>query len=244
MSELLRLSKRMSELGICSRREADEWIALGWVRVDGQIISELGTKILPEQKITIERGAAAQQRERVTILINKPIGYVSAQAEDGYQPAVVLFGPAARWREDRTPIRFDPRQLHGLAPAGRLDIDSTGLLVLTQDGRIAKQLIGEDSGMEKEYLVRVEGTLSGADLKKLNHGLALDGQALKPASVWWQNENQLRFVLKQGKKRQIRRMCEMVGLKVVGLKRIRVGHVTLGDLPIGKWRYLAAEEGF
>ena len=234
----------MSELGLCSRREADEWIERGWVRVDGQIISALGTKILPDQKITIEKGAQAEQQRRVTVLLNKPIGYVSGQAEDGYQPAVVLFTEATRWREDHAPIRFDPRQTHGLAPAGRLDIDSTGLLVLTQDGRIAKQLVGEDAEMEKEYLVRVEGTLSAADLKKLNHGLSLDGQALKPASVWWQNEHQLRFILQQGKKRQIRRMCDLVGLKAIGLKRVRIGNVMLGDLPVGRWRYLAPEESF
>ena len=234
----------MSELGLCSRREADEWIERGWVRVDGQIISALGTKILPDQEITIEKGAQAEQQRRVTVLLNKPIGYVSGQAEDGYQPAVVLFTEPTRWREDHAPIRFDPRQTHGLAPAGRLDIDSTGLLVLTQDGRIAKQLVGEDAAMEKEYLVRVEGTLSAADLKKLNHGLSLDGQALKPASVWWQNEHQLRFILQQGKKRQIRRMCELVGLKAIGLKRVRIGNVMLGDLPVGRWRYLPPEESF
>ena len=244
MTEPLRLSKRMSELGLCSRREADEWIARGWVRVDGAVINELGTKILPDQKITIEKDAADEQRNRVTILLNKPIGYVSGQAEDGYEPAFVLIGPATRWREDRAPMRFEPRQLRSLVPAGRLDIDSTGLLVLTQDGRIAKQLVGENSAIEKEYLVRVDGSLSSEGLKKLNHGLSLDGEMLKPARVWWQNAHQLRFILQQGKKRQIRRMCELVGLKAVGLKRIRVGRVTLGDMPVGKWRYLRPDESF
>ena len=244
MSETLRQSKRMSELGLCSRREADEWIARGWVRVDGNVVSELGTRILPDQAITIDKHAEDEQRRRVTILINKPIGYVSGQAEDGYEPAIVLVGPATRWRDDHAPTRFDPRQLRSLVPAGRLDIDSTGLLVLTQDGRIAKQLIGEDSPVEKEYLVRVEGTLSNEALKKLNHGLSLDGEMLKPARVWWQNPHQLRFVLQQGKKRQIRRMVELVGLRAVGLKRIRVGHVLLGDLPTGKWRYLGPDESF
>ena len=234
----------MSELGLCSRREADEWIAKGWVRVDGVVISELGTRILSDQKITIERNAREQQEQRVTILLNKPIGYVSGQAEDGYEPAVVLVKPETRWRDDRAQTRFDPRQLRGLAPAGRLDIDSTGLMVLTQDGRIAKQLIGEDSQVEKEYLVRVQGRLAEADLRRLNHGLSLDGQQLKPAQVWWQNEGQLRFVLQQGRKRQIRRMCELVGMKVIGLKRVRIGRVMLGDLPIGQWRYLRSDEGF
>jgi 23S rRNA pseudouridine2604 synthase len=135
-------------------------------------------------------------------------------------------------------------QAKGLAPAGRLDIDSVGLIVFTQDGRIAKQLIGDNSEIEKEYLVRVEGTLAPEDMKRLNHGLSLDGQALRPAKVSWQNEDQLRFVLREGKKRQIRRMCELVGLKVVGLKRIRIGMIPLGDLPTGKWRYLAPGETF
>lgn len=248
MSEPLRLSKRMSELGLCSRREADEWIANGWVRVDGVVVSELGTKILPTQKVTVERQAAAQQAKRVTVLLNKPVGYVSGQAEDGYQPAVVLIKPEARWAEDKAPTQFHGSQLRSLVPAGRLDIDSTGLLVLTQDGRIAKQLIGEDTAVEKEYLVRVQhmkaGKLPDAELKRLNHGLFMDGKKLLPAKVAWQNEDQLSFILREGKKRQIRRMCEAVGLKVVGLKRVRIGRVVLGQLPQGQWRYLAPHERF
>ena len=129
-----------------------------------------------------------------------------------------------------------------------MDIDSTGLLVLTQDGRIAKQLIGEDSAVEKEYLVRVRYTKTGRlpdqELKRLNHGLSLDGKPLRPARVSWQNEDQLRFVLREGKKRQIRRMCEMVGLTVLALKRVRIGLVLLGELPPGKWRLLGVTEKF
>ena len=188
MTEPVRLSKRMSELGLASRREADAWIEQGWVRVDGAP-AVLGQKVLPHQKITIVRAAAQEQASRVTVLINKPIGYVSGQAEDGYEPAVVLVRPENRWRDDRAP-------------------------------------------------------LPDAELRRLNHGLALDGAALKPAKVWWQNEDQLRFILREGKKRQIRRMCELVGLKVVALKRIRIGGVQLGDLPIGQWRYLRGDETF
>lgn len=248
MTEPLRLSKRMSELGLCSRREADEWIERGWVRVDGVVVSQLGSKVLPHQRITVERQASAQQARRVTILLNKPVGYVSGQAEDGYKPAVTLITPASRWKEDKAPMQFQPSQLRSLVPAGRLDIDSVGLLVLTQDGRIAKHLIGEDSAVEKEYLVRVQytkpGRLPDADLRLLNHGLSLDGKRLLPAKVRWQNDDQLRFVLREGKKRQIRRMCEAVGLKVLGLKRVRIGGVMLGDLPPGQWRYLGVDEKF
>jgi len=242
--EKIRLSKLMSEQGLCSRREADSYIEQGLVFVDGERISELGTRILPTQKITLAKGAQVQQQARVTILLHKPVGYVSGQAEDGYQPAVVLVNAASRFAGDQAPLRFTPSQLKGLAPAGRLDIDSTGLLVLTQDGRIAKLLIGDDSKVEKEYLVRVQGKLSEQGMKQLNHGFSLDGQLLKPAKVSWQNEDQLRFVLREGKKRQIRRMCELVGLQVVGLKRVRIGQVKLADLPVGQWRYLRENERF
>ena len=244
----MRLSKRMSELGIASRREADEWISKGWVRVDDHVVSELGSRVTPNQRITVDAKAKFQQAQRVTIIVNKPVGFVSGQAEDGYEPAIVLVTPANQWRDDSSGIRFLREHLRSLAPAGRLDIDSVGLLVLTQDGRVAKQLIGDDSETEKEYLVRVqlvEGTrLSANKLALLNHGLELDGEALRRAQVEWVNEDQLRFVLKEGKKRQIRRMCEAVGLRVLGLKRVRIGKVMLGDLPPGQWRYLRLDESF
>lgn len=240
----LRLSKRMAELGLCSRREADEYIEKGWVRVDGRVISELGARVRPEQAIELDRRGQTVQDRRVTILLNKPVGYVSGQAEDGYEPASVLITAENRWAEDPSETRFLNTHHRGLAPAGRLDIDSIGLLVFTQDGRIARALIGEDSAIEKEYHVRVEGTLDAEGLRLLNHGLSLDGEALRPAKVSWLNEDQLRFVLREGKKRQIRRMCELVGLKVVGLKRVRIGRVMLGNLPPGQWRYLATNELF
>lgn len=238
----VRVSKLMSERGLCSRREADEYIERGWVRVDGVRVEELGTRIDPSQTITLDRRAEGLQK--VTILLHKPIGYVSGQAEDGHKPAVTLVLPENRMAGDNPALEFSRAHLRGLAPAGRLDIDSTGLLVFTQDGRIAKHLIGDDSEVEKEYLVRVEGSLDAKGLALLNHGLSLDGAALRPAKVSWQNEDQLRFVLREGKKRQIRRMCELVGLKVVGLKRIRIGRIPLGRLPVGQWRYLGSHEKF
>jgi 23S rRNA pseudouridine2604 synthase len=251
-----RLNKRMSELGLCSRREADEWIANGWVRVNGNT-AKMGQPVAQTDRIEVDDAARGQQAQQVTILLNKPMGFVSGLPEDGHEPAMALIQPNNRWRDDRARIQFSPGQFRGLAPAGRLDIDSIGLLVFTQDGRVARHLIGEDSTIEKEYLVRVSYDQRGQaiaknvaevfpreQLERLRHGLSLDGQALKPAKVSWQNEEQLRFVLREGKKRQIRRMCELVGLKVVGLKRIRIGRVELGNLPIGQWRYLTPQERF
>ena len=253
--DAVRLSKRMSELGLSSRREADELIARGWVKVDGLVVDQLGSKVLPHQKISLDKHAKDQQAQLVTVLLNKPMGYVSGQAEDGYEPAVVLVKPEVRWVNDQSPVQFKREHLRSLVPAGRLDIDSIGLLVLTQDGRVAKQLIGEDSPILKEYLVRVQygggrsnerahERLPERDLARLRHGLSLDGVSLKPAQVTWQNEDQLRFVLNEGRKRQIRRMCEAVGLRVLGLKRVAIGKINLGDLPVGQWRYLRADERF
>ena len=239
----VRISKLLAAQGFCSRREADAYIERGWVMVDGARVTELGTKVLPDAKISLSPEASQQQSRQMTLLLHKPVGYVSGQPEPGFQPAVVLIQPENQARGVGD-LAFEPRWMKDLAPAGRLDIDSTGLLVLTQDGRIARQLIGEDSGIEKEYLVRVEGRLSVNGLALLNHGLSLDGKALRPAKVEWLNEDQLRFILREGKKRQIRRMCEMVGLTVVGLKRVRMGKVKLGDLPLGQWRYLRPGESF
>jgi len=244
----VRLSKRMAELGLASRREADEWIARGWVRVDGRVVAELGSRVDPSARITLDPRARRAQAELVTVLVHKPVGYVSGQAEDGHRPARVLVTPDRQWRDDRSGLRLQPQHLRSLVPAGRLDIDSTGLLVLTQDGRIARQLIGEDTTIEKEYLVRVAvrdgAALAERSFALLRHGLELDGQALKPARVERINAEQLRFVLSEGKKRQIRRMCEAVGLDVVGLKRVRIGAVALGALPPGQWRYLRTDERF
>jgi 23S rRNA pseudouridine2604 synthase len=260
----VRLNKRMAELGLCSRREADAWIARGWVLVNG-VPAEMGQPVAPDVQIEVLPQARHQQAGQVTILLHKPMGYVSGQPEDGHEAAATLIGAPSQWRGDaRTPgdgRRFAPEHTRGLAPCGRLDIDSVGLLVLSQDGRVARTLIGENSGIEKEYLVRVQWAPNGPQgagvvaqdvqsvfpaeqLARLRHGLSLDDQPLKPAQVEWMNPEQLRFVLVEGKKRQIRRMCEQVGLHVVGLKRIRIGNVVLGNLPVGQWRFLGAGESF
>lgn len=241
--EPLRLSKLMAQRGLCSRREADDYISRGLVFVDGVRVDVLGTKVLPHQTVTLAEEAEEQQQGLITILLNKPIGYVSGQPEQGYKPAVELITAEHRAADFPGP-GFEREHLRGLAPAGRLDIDSKGLLVFTQDGRLAKRLTGENSQLEKEYLVRVAGRVGDDGLALLRHGLSLDDKPLKPARVEWINADQLRFVLKEGRKRQIRRMCDQVGLKVVGLKRVRIGNVPLGKLPEGEWRYLQPGEAF
>jgi len=241
LSELVRLSKVMSERGLCSRREADDLIAKGLVSVDGVVISQLGTKISPDARIEIAGRAQKMLDLKATIILNKPIGYVSSQPEDGHRAAVELIRPDTQEPSDVR--KFDRRDLSGLAPAGRLDIDSQGLLILTQDGVVAKKIIGENSDVEKEYLVRVTGKLSDADMMRLSDGsMVIEGRKLLPAKIEWVNEDQLRFVLKEGMKRQIRKMCELVGLRVTGLKRVRIGKLMLGKLKEGQWRYLRKGE--
>ena len=239
-NEKVRLSKLMAEKGICSRREADDYISRGLVMVNGVKVDQLGTKVDRDVKITLEAEALKQQKKLATILLNKPVGYVSAQPEPQYTPAIRLITQDNQFGDSK--LRLKPEHLKGIAVAGRLDIDSQGLLLFTQDGRIAKKIINEESKVEKEYIVRVEGKLPPEKLALLRHGLELDGKPLKPAQVEWINEDQLRFVLKEGKKRQIRRMCEAVGLRVTGLKRVRIGNIRLGKLPEGKWRFLEEDE--
>jgi 23S rRNA pseudouridine2604 synthase len=238
--ELMRLSKLMAQRGICSRREADALIEQGLVSVNGVVTNRLGVKVAPDVEITLAPQAAEQQKKLITIILNKPVGYVSSQPEPGYTPAIKLITVANQFGKGNK--RLVPEHLKGLAVAGRLDIDSQGLLLFTQDGRLAKRIIGEESRVEKEYIVRVQGDLPDDKLKSLRNGLRLDGRPLKPAEVEWINRDQLRFVLREGRKRQIRRMCDLVGLKVTGLKRVRIGNIKLGDLPEGMWRFLGLDE--
>ena len=229
----------MAQRGLCSRREADRFIEQGQVRVDGRIVSTLGIKIRPDQTVSLDRQATLAQSRQVTVLLNKPPGYVSGLPEKGYPSAVRLItGNNAQIPGCRAPDR------HGLAPAGRLDIDSTGLIVFTRDGRIARCLIAPDSMIEKEYHVRIEGNITGAKLKLLSHGLSLDGRALKPAIVTQRHDLELGIILTEGRKRQIRRMCELVDLRVSSLIRVRIGRIPLGNLQRGKWRLLNPAETF
>ena len=197
MAELQRLSKLMSQRGICSRREADRYIEQGLVRVDGKIIDTLGIKFPESVNIELTSLAQQEQNSRLTIMLNKPVGYVSGQAEDDYIPAVRLVRKENRSEIDRSKIPvsdYDLARAHDLAPAGRLDIDSQGLLILTQDGRIAKLLIGENNQIEKEYLVRISGDINADKISRLQYGLKLDDKPLKRAKVKQINPDPLQII--------------------------------------------------
>lgn len=237
-----RLSRLVSELAECSRRQADEWIENGWVSVDGVIITRLGARVSPKAKIQIKEAARRQPVESVTMLFNKPFGDLDDPAEEGSEAARDLIRADNHWPDDGSPLHFKATHLRGLALAGRLDGDAGGMLVFTQEGSVARRLTGADA--EKEYHVRVEGELLPAGLELLRHGLSLDKVKLLRAQVSWLSEQQLRFVLHEDRKRQIRGMCELVGLRVTSIKRVRIGSVSLARLPPGQWRYLRPDERF
>lgn len=227
-----RLAKLMSEQGLASRRKADELISQGLVKVNGKVITELGTRVPPDAKISISQNAGLDRF--ITIMLNKPIGFVSNLPEDGYEPAITLIKPE---NQSVSNLTLNRGHFKGLAVCGRLDIDSQGLLIFTQDGTLAKQLLTKGH-IEKEYLVRFTGNLTDEKLSKLRHGLSLDDKALLPAKVERINSDQLKMILTEGKKRQIRRMLELTGLKVTGLKRVRIGKLVLGRLKEGHWQLL------
>jgi 23S rRNA pseudouridine2604 synthase len=235
--EPVRLNKFMGQSGICSRREADALIAEGLVTIDGAVVTDAGRKIEPGQTLTLSDGATAALAEGLTILLHKPLGYVSGQPEPDKIPAVRLLTEANRVGEGPVPAADA-----SFPPIGRLDEDSRGLLLLSTDGVVAKAVIGPESKLDKEYLVRVTGDVTEKALKILRHGLMLDGRQLKPAYVSRMETQRLKFILREGRNRQIRRMCDMVGLEVTDLIRVRVGPIKLDNLPEGKWRVITAEE--
>lgn len=235
--EPVRINKWLGQTGVCSRREADALIADGLVSVDGEVVRDAGRKLQSGQTLTLSDRAAAVLAEGVTIVMHKPLGYVSGQPEPDKLPAVRLVtegnqvGPGAVPADD-----------HSLPPIGRLDEDSRGLLLLSSDGVVAKAVIGPQSDLDKEYLVRVAGDVTEKKLKILRHGLMLDGRQLRPAYVSRMESHRLKFILREGRNRQIRRMCEMVELEVTDLIRVRIGPLKLDNLPEGRWRMLTAEE--
>ena len=234
-AEPQRVNKWLAQNGVCSRREAETLIAEGRVSIDGEVVEDAGRKIQPGQTLTLADAGGAGP---LSVVLHKPMGIVSAQPEPGQVPAVRLLTREALVGESPVIPGRDTR----LAPLGRLDMDSRGLLILSEDGVLAKAIIGPESDLEKEYLVRVTGKITPEKIKLLCHGLRMDGRELKPAKVSVVEGQQLRFILKEGRNRQIRRMCELVGMHVMDLARIRIGPLRLGDLPEGRWRVLTPEE--
>ena len=233
-----RVNRWLAQSGVCSRREAEALIVKGLVSIDGQRVDDPGRKIEAGQTLVLADGAEAQLDGALSVVIHKPVGVVSSQPEAGQVPAVRLVTKEALWGEAAAIPGRDSR----LAPVGRLDMDSRGLLILSEDGVVAKAVVGPSSTLEKEYLVRVTGPITARKLGLLRHGLQLDGRQLRPAQVSVIEDQQLRFILKEGRNRQIRRMCDLVGLSVVDLFRTRVGDLRLGDLPEGRWRPMTARE--
>ncbi len=237
-SEPQRVNRWLAQSGVCSRREAEGLIARGLVFIDGQKVEDVGRKIEAGQTLVLQDGAQPVLSGGLSVVIHKPVGLVSAHAEPGQIPAARLLTREALWGE----AEVIPTEAHGLAPLGRLDKDSRGLLLLSEDGVLAKAVIGPASTLDKEYLVRVSGAVTPQALAQLRHGLRLDGRQLRPAFVAVVEGRQLRFVLNEGRNRQIRRMCELVGLTVTDLLRVRIGPLSLGALPEGRWRMLTAAE--
>jgi 23S rRNA pseudouridine2604 synthase len=237
-AEPQRVNRWLARNGVCSRREAESLIAQGLVTVDGETVSDAGRKIAHGQTLTLADAAQSRLEGALTVILHKPVGVVSAQPEPGQIPAVRLLTREALVGACATIPGRDTR----LAPVGRLDMDSRGLLILSEDGVVAKAVIGPASELEKEYRVAVIGEITEARLAKLRHGLELDGRRLRPARVSVISDQRLNIVLREGRNRQIRRMCELVDLKVVDLFRVRVGPIRLGDMPERRWRVLTAAE--
>lgn len=236
--EPVRINKWLAQEGVCSRREADALLEKRLVELDGVPVTVPGERIIKGQTLSLQEGATRRLDNQLSVILNKPVGYVSGTPEPGEIPAIRLITADTLSGK----AHAIPGRSNSLAPLGRLDKDSHGLLILSEDGVLAKAIIGPLSDMEKEYIVRVRGDIDNDKIALLRHGLELDDRKLRPAKVERMGGQVLRFILKEGRKRQIRRMCDLVGLRVLDLERIRVGPVELAGLPEGKWRPLSAKE--
>lgn len=220
----MRLNKYIAYLNIASRREADKLIKDGKVKVNGEIIINPAIQVGENDKIICD--IENYKNEKIYIKLNKPVGYVVSNNKKEGKPIYKLLD----------------ENLKKLYPVGRLDKDSKGLILFTNDGVFSRKIIGEESECEKEYYVKLEGIISDSALKKLEFGISLDGKKLKPAIVKRVSKNSFNIILKEGRNRQIRRMCEKVGFEVILLKRLRISNIYLNDLQEGKFEYLTKDE--
>ena len=237
-AEPQRVNRWLAQNGVCSRREAESLITEGLVSIDGETVADPGRKISQGQTLILSDKAQTQLASSLTVVIHKPPGIVSAHPEPGQSQASDLLTRKAYRGDGAVPTT------HGksLPPLGRLDMESRGLLILSEDGVLAKAIIGPESELDKEYLVEVRGTITPQKLGMLRHGLQLDRRQLRPAKVNLVEDQTLRFILTEGRNRQIRRMCDLVSLNVVDLHRIRIGPLEIGELPEGGWRTLTPSE--
>lgn len=220
----MRLNKYIASLNIASRREADKLIKDGKVKVNGNIVNNPAIQVEEKDKIICD--IENYKSEKIYIKLNKPIGYVVSNNK----------------KEGKPIYRLLDEKLKNLYPVGRLDKDSKGLILFTNDGIFSRKIIGENSDCEKEYYVKLNDNISDGALKKLEFGISLDGKKLKPAIVKRVSKNSFNIILKEGKNRQIRRMCEKVGFEVILLKRIRIAEIYLNELKEGDFEYLTKEE--
>lgn len=240
MSDPVRLAKRVAELARCSRTDAEQYIKNGWVRVDGRVVEDPAHPVSSEA-VVVDLAARLEAVEPATILLHKPAGFDTIS---GPRPAAALVSPATRWPEDPSGVALLERHFHRLTPLVPLDAEASGLMVLTQDGRVWRRLTEDRDDIEQEYVVEVRGEIAPYGLRKLNHGLHYNGRPLPPCKVSWQNEFRLRFALKGVQGGQLRDMCAQVGLEVVSIRRLRIGKVSLAKMPAGLWRYLPVGERF
>jgi len=238
MSDPIRLAKRLAELVHCSRREAELYIAGGWVSVDGQVVEE-PQFMVSEQKVELHPDATLVPVEPVTILFHQP-----PDAEMNADSIKQLLCADTRAPDDRSGIRLLKQHFLRLTQCLPLQMHASGLAVFTQDYRVTRKLTDDAAAIEQEYIVQVSGELAPDGVKLLNHGLSFNGKPLPPVKVSWQNETHLRFALKGAQPGQIAHMCQAVGLQLLAMKRLRIGRLSMSKLPLGQWRYLMPYEKF
>lgn len=239
MTEPVRLAQRVAMLLGCPRDEAEQYIRNGWVYVDGRVVEQPQQRVTDES-VVLDPAARLEPVEPATILLHKPAG---VDAIDGPNPAVALVTPATRWADDPSGVRLLQRHFQRLTPLVPLDREASGLMVLTQDGRVWRRLTEDADEIEHEYLVEVAGELAPYGMARMRHGLEYRGRALPPCAVSWQNENRLRIAIKGAREGQLRWMCGQAGLEVVSIRRLRIGRIGTGKgpngaMPPGAWRYL------
>ena len=240
MSDSVRLAKRVAELARCSRSEAEQYIEGGWVTVDGHVV-EQPQHMVAGERVELDPGARLEAAEPATLLLHKPVGFETIGDDN---PVTPLARPETRWADDPSGVRLLQRHFHRLTTLMPLDRDASGLVVLSQDGRVWRRLTEDRDEIEQEFVVEVDGQIAPYGLRRLNHGLHYNGRALPPCKVSWQNEIRLRFAIKGVQGGQLRDMCAQVGLTVVAIRRIRIGRVPLAKMPVGSWRYLPVGERF